>query len=521
MSHEQLVARFAEFVSELAEVAAQDEVLRESLRKLLRAIETEPASIATPEASEPSVERIDEGAGQVEVLTPLPAPDSIEESRTSLVEPLPRLTLGQAVGGEGAGTRVPAPRRSEEGPVDLELVARRCRIKADGARWAHERRQLLLKGAVYVTAIEPMDRAIIERAKEVPDCFLWMCHPSCPTPDRSADWLDIAAYFDALASSCELANKVGEEWNNQGQEQVDLLKLLAEAQSGLRVAVSRLGANVDHDQIAAFNWLKVTTLEKQIFVARHMRLDDPADLARLEALTQELDQLAQRWDSVRERDKQRRKLLNKIKHKVKVISENVEDRIEEFRILVATVETLIEQGLPASNRELRESLLPMIDLIPDSEPLPAGFQRVLREVDAYLSANAHDDDGDLQAHSSVSQELIQCARLLAGKKVVLIGGQRRPGSHEALREALNVTEVIWIETREHQSIENFEPYVARGDVAVVLLAIRWASHSFGDVKDFCDRYGKPLVRLPGGYNPNQVAVQILQQCSDRLRAVAG
>ncbi len=50
----------------------------------------------------------------------------------------------------------------------------------------------------------------------------------------------------------------------------------------------------------------------------------------------------------------------------------------------------------------------------------------------------------------------------------------------------------------------------------MLLAIRWSSHSFGDVKRFCDRYGKPMVRLPGGYSPNQVAAQVLMQVSGQL-----
>ena len=53
---------------------------------------------------------------------------------------------------------------------------------------------------------------------------------------------------------------------------------------------------------------------------------------------------------------------------------------------------------------------------------------------------------------------------------------------------------------------------------MVLLAIRWSSHSFGDVQEFCDRHGKLLVRLPSGYNPNQVAHQILAQVGHRLRA---
>jgi hypothetical protein len=110
----------------------------------------------------------------------------------------------------------------------------------------------------------------------------------------------------------------------------------------------------------------------------------------------------------------------------------------------------------------------------------------------------------------------EAARLLAGKSVVLIGGSPRPNSHAALKAALDIKELLWIETRVHESIDKFEPYIARSDVALVLLAIRWSSHSFGEVKQFCDRYDKPMVRLPGGYNPNQVAAQILAQCSRQL-----
>ena len=55
---------------------------------------------------------------------------------------------------------------------------------------------------------------------------------------------------------------------------------------------------------------------------------------------------------------------------------------------------------------------------------------------------------------------------------------------------------------------------------MVLLAIRWSSHSFGEVRSLCERYGKPLVRLPGGYNPAQVAWQILQQVGEQLSAHA-
>ena len=59
-----------------------------------------------------------------------------------------------------------------------------------------------------------------------------------------------------------------------------------------------------------------------------------------------------------------------------------------------------------------------------------------------------------------------------------------------------------------------------GSVAAEQLAIRWSSHGFGEVKEFCDKYGKPLVRLPAGYNPNQVAFHLLSQVGDRLGSPA-
>ena len=46
--------------------------------------------------------------------------------------------------------------------------------------------------------------------------------------------------------------------------------------------------------------------------------------------------------------------------------------------------------------------------------------------------------------------------------------------------------------------------------------IIFVTHDMSAVKQFCDRHGKPLVRLPAGYNPNQVAAQILAQCSGQL-----
>jgi len=112
----------------------------------------------------------------------------------------------------------------------------------------------------------------------------------------------------------------------------------------------------------------------------------------------------------------------------------------------------------------------------------------------------------------------RAAELLRGQTIVLIGGDRRPMAVEALTAAFDLKELIWVEGRD-QTYADFEPQVARPDVAVVILAIRWSRHGFGEVKEFCEKYNKLLVRLPGGYSPNQLAFHIMSQVGDRLGKV--
>lgn len=140
---------------------------------------------------------------------------------------------------------------------------------------------------------------------------------------------------------------------------------------------------------------------------------------------------------------------------------------------------------------------------------------MLREIDRVMASYP---SPETSVEKPPTEDVRDVARRLSNKSLVIIGGDRRDGAYKAIKEAFGLKELLWVETREHKSFADFEPYVARVDVAAVLLAIRWASYSYGEVTEFCERYGKPLVRLPGGYGVNQVAAQIMAQCSDRLPA---
>lgn len=65
------------------------------------------------------------------------------------------------------------------------------------------------------------------------------------------------------------------------------------------------------------------------------------------------------------------------------------------------------------------------------------------------------------------------------------GSLRRTQDFE--RRPLGVKDMIWHATNKHDSFKSIEPYVARQDVAVVVLLLRWTSHSFSNVADICKR----------------------------------
>lgn len=420
----------------------------------------------------------------------------------------------------------PAPQAAEPGlswtsrqvtDDDLPLVEARCRLKAEGAHWARTRQERLRAGADFYTEIDPQDRTIISRAKALPDCFLWMCHRDGPTPPDLSLYDDLAGCFETAALSLSMLRNVLANAPDDREALETALDLTAEAQSSIRGAIGAMNGDTDEDQFKIYSWLRATAAEEQILIRRFMRRDDVADPKVWPNLMERIQQFDERIKKVKNRDKRQRSLFNKIQYHLKRIhSDPKGDHEHDWQTIIKTVDELVTDGLPPSNRELREVMLPIIDEIPDEMELPKNVLLVLRETERYLKNKPAKVDS--AGGAQLTDDVRRARELLSGKALVMIGGERRPLAAEALIEALGLSELLWVETREHQTHAVFEAFVAREDVAVVILAIRWSSHGFGEVKEFCDKYGKPLVRLPAGYNPNQVAFHLLSQVGDRLGA---
>jgi hypothetical protein len=395
---------------------------------------------------------------------------------------------------------------------DDRLIEQRCWKKAEAARWAAECQRRLREGYHDVVEEIPSDAEVAQWAERMTNDFYWSSaskadeHPDLGLLD------DLGGCFEVVASALALARGVADS----SAKLEHVLPLVAEAQSALRAAIRRIGASDDVDQGLVFDWLTTTAARHRIFIKRYMRADSPADPTRWADLLSRVEKLADRHDPS-SRHSQHELLFDRLRLRLDDLSQSGGTQTE-WRAVIEAVDQMVSEGMPPSNRSIRDLLLPLINELPDAGDLPPGFRLVLREIDRFLARRSSSAEAPVSRQPTPDMQ--EVARSLAGKSVVLIGGSRRREAQGALERAFALHQLIWIETKEHQAVATFEPMIARRDVALVLLAIRWSSHSFADVKAICDRHDTPLVRLPGGYNPNQVAAQIIAQSSGQLTTVA-
>src|SRR5262249_11321146 len=142
------------------------------------------------------------------------------------------------------------------------------------------------------------------------------------------------------------------------------LDLLAEAQSMLRMAVIRISGPHDSDQFRAYDWLRGVAAREQVYIPRHMRLDDPPDPSRLSDLEGRIEALDARFQEVRQRSKKKKSQINRLRYHAKLVGEGTGGEYD-WRKIIGAVDEMLAGGVPPSSVEIREALLPILDEMPD------------------------------------------------------------------------------------------------------------------------------------------------------------
>ncbi len=270
------------------------------------------------------------------------------------------------------------PQRSDN--EELQLIEDRCRLKAKGARWAAERRRMINTGADFRVEIDPKDREIITLAKSIPDCFLWMNHPSGPSPANLNLFDDLAACFETLGDSVAALRNMLPDAEAFPEVFNRAMDLAAEAQSMLRNAVYRIDGPNDNDQNAVFHWLKRTAAAMQVFIQRYMRADDTANPTKSGELVDRIRQCEKELGKAKIKDRERSKHMAKIRPLVRDL-ETAADKGDQWVQIADAVDEAVNSGLPVTDQELRNLLSPLLRSIPKNSKYPEGFMTVLSEYE--------------------------------------------------------------------------------------------------------------------------------------------
>ena len=274
-------------------------------------------------------------------------------------------------------------------------------------------------------------------------------------------------------------------------------------QAALRAATWDFAGYADPDQFALYQALKLTTQITRVYLPQLSLRYTPKEVGELK------EQLAALQQAIKKRREQDTTVLD-LPAKVERFAQSVVQKpsyVGRWRKLEGALEEL--QKLGAALPTLEQ----LAGLTPPDVPLS---NRAVRAANA-PAAKAEVTPAEVEAELG-SAEVREVCTLLSGRVVLLVGGDKRGEAVSRLETAFDCR-IRWLETAPHTSLSVLEREVT-DEVAVVLLLVRWSSHIYQELAQKCKARGVPLVRVAGGYSPNRIAHDVLEQAKERMETAS-
>ncbi|MEQ8845156.1 MAG: hypothetical protein RIB58_09905 [Phycisphaerales bacterium] len=440
----------------------------------------------------------------------------------------------QAVEAAHEAAQAPPPRPQDEDDylertagarsIDLTNVVERCRLKARSCR-----HQILRQHQEHNTPEEVESRelmkSLIAQAKAMPNCFLWMFYRGV-RPTRDGDLKLIASCYDVMADAAELCQTMEPLDQYRDDERVrEALQLLSTACSALRVALTDTWlTQPDKDQEEVHQWLKLVTAEHRYHVRRHMQLHDPADPSVDVPAAAERARLllAERRD-LAERSEQAQRLLKKALYHAEKVRDVVsspfadEQPTHDCKKINEAIDALIALDPPELDATVRQltTIIGPDDFPSDITPHP---RLVSAATPVQIEPKPRRERTAEGRERSWSEDVGQVRELLRGSQLVVIGGEPRRDAMDRMTDAFDLASVAWPELTEHGPAEPMRAPIANPSTRLVVILIKLTGHEHADrAREFARQASVPFIHMPAGYNPEQIAAEVLKQASGQLR----
>ena len=301
------------------------------------------------------------GGARVRAATPLAASSSAAAATADATQP---------------------PRRPAEITIDwparLRITVQRSALKSRACALAKAR----LEAGEDVAGSDEAD-ALLSAASELPRCNLWAFDRRRATPTAEALELCARAYAN-LSKAVEVVQSVDRWMEGFDAPPEKLLFLAAEAQSSLWAALGVAGVESDPDQLDLFIWVREIGAAHRIFVARHMRMEDPADPTKWEELNEKLETFGGRIAKEERQRKEHDKLIGKLEYELGRLERAHDDdsKAAAWDGVVRALTDWVSGGRPANSREVCNPLRGHVDGMPKGVELTPEAQQVLEAVEA-------------------------------------------------------------------------------------------------------------------------------------------
>lgn len=406
--------------------------------------------------------------------------------------------------------RGPAPAPDDTRPVDLARIAARALWKADALALALARRAA---GPAPGPDLRQRESELRSRQSAAGAPWAWML--DAPPARVEDDALEVLRRnYSNVARIAERLEQLERAEALEPAPPVDLLRLVAEAQSALLAALAGVGLRQDDDQRDLFQWLRDRTTRHRIYVDRHMRLEDPANPHSADELARRFEELAERALSQGAGRKHRTQLLNKVRYHVRRLIEGVAAPADEWNSLAAALERWREHHLELNDRGLVEVLGPLAAL-----EVPAGISDAAAPVilEALRLVRGQDP--------ARPDALAEVAVLLGGRRALMVSDTSDPAARAALAQELGLADLGWLTVppvtadgaRSDERIAAILAGLTASTAELVFMGVKLPQEEYLAFKDACVARHLPFVRLPGTLAPGAVAHQTARQVGWRLR----
>lgn len=415
--------------------------------------------------------------------------------------------------------------------VALGLIETRSRLKAEACRLFIRKRALLPQSAEWTRAVERL-RELIDQANALPSCFLWVFIRDQVQPDDDA-LRSIAGCYDALADGAALLETLessAEPRHEAARHDLEResVQLFAEAHSALRVALQAVLwlEHDDRDQSDAHLWLRERSASRSLYIERHMRVDDPADPATMAETRERIAELRASLATRRAKEKDVKNALGRIRyHAGLVVRQGAEDARAHWEKIGLAIAALGELGMACDDPRIAEAIggdaaeawSEALDAIVGSGAIAKARQLAHRGDQSADSRGSEARAAQEGEEREWSAEVLKVRTLLRGRRMVVIGGVEKGHARERLVEAFELGDAEWVALSEHGPSAPMQAPIRRPDTALIVVIVKLAGHLHAaEARRLAALAGKPLVLLTGGYNPDRIAAEILEQASDRL-----